>query len=101
MLYPRNAITGECYKGKNIAILLAAGEELDGGRDPRWCTFLQAKQAGWNVKKGERGTRIAYWKVLGENESTPEGKKGQRRPMAKYFVVFHASQIAGIPAWEN
>ena len=106
MLYPRNAITGKEYEGKNIAILLAAGEELDGGKDPRWCTFLQAKQAGWSVKKGEHGTKIAYWKILGGggeegDVEIPKSQQGKRRPMAKYFYVFHASQIAGIPAWNE
>ena len=101
---PVNAVTGEEYKGKNVAILLQAGAELDGGKDPRWCGFVQAKQKGWHVKKGEKGTRIAFWKVLGggdDTEITLQDATDGKRPMCKHSYVWHASQIAGIPAWEG
>ena len=105
MKTPINAVTGKPYKGKNIAILLQAGAEIDGGKDPRWCEFAQAKSKGWHVKKGEKGTRIAYWKVLTGPENTVEeyiedAAKG-KRPMCKHSYVWHASQIVGIPAWEG
>src|SRR4051794_2357303 len=30
--------------------------------DPRWLTFLHAKEQGWHVKKGERSTTIFFTK---------------------------------------
>lgn len=97
---PRNAVTGAVYQGKNIAILLAAGAAMDGGTDPRWCTFLQAKEAGWKVKKGSKAPAAItkFVKVRDVDE-----KDGERKfkSVPKSYAVFHASQIEGIPPWDG
>ena len=42
--------------------------------DPRWCSFLQAKEKGWTVKKGSKATTIFFAKNL-----TVKDAKGGRR----------------------
>ncbi len=56
---PRNADTHRPYSGINILILW--GETIAKGFPSQgWLTFNQARQAGGNVRKGEKGTTIFY-----------------------------------------
>jgi hypothetical protein len=50
---------GEPYRGINIILLwLSAAEH--GFSSPHWMTFRQAQELGGHVRKGEKGTWIAY-----------------------------------------
>ncbi len=55
---PRNAATGQRYRGINVLTLGMSGVAFNSG-DPRWATYKQAEDRGWQVRKGERGT-IGY-----------------------------------------
>jgi antirestriction protein ArdC len=80
-----------------------------GYEDPRWMTYKQAAQQGWQVRKGERGTHIEYWEVKGEAsrapsdpEQTEPGKaKADRSLIHRVFTVFNAKQIDGIPEYQR
>ena len=48
-----NAVTKQAYQGKNFETLA-----LRGYTDNRWCTYVQARANGWNVRKGEKGTHV-------------------------------------------
>ena len=37
-----------------------------GRGDPRWMTYKQAETAGYQVRRGEKGTRVQYWKFTEE-----------------------------------
>src|SRR3546814_14331504 len=50
---PRNALTSRSYSGVNVLILWGAVIE-NGYPSQSWLTFRQARQAGGNVRKGER-----------------------------------------------
>jgi len=65
---PINATTGKPYKGINLIHLLLKQLKLK-TRDPRWITFLQAKEKGWKIRKGEKATPIVFYK-LQEKEIT-------------------------------
>ena len=54
---PMNPTTGKRYRGGNMIHLM-----LQDHRDPRWMTYRQAQEAGAQVKEGEKGTPIIYWK---------------------------------------
>ena len=106
--FPQNAISRRYYSGANVIALSMMGLKLDGGADPRWLTYKQAVAKGWNVKKGEHGTRVSFWKNLAvtlkdEDESPILDKDGNPMMknilMEKLFTVFHASQIEGIPPY--
>ena len=104
-LSPRNAITGRRYRGANVLILGMSGFGF-GGADPRWLTYRQAEGKGWQVRRGERGTTVFFFRKLtlrdGEaaGDLDSEGEGGTRTvPLLKAFTVFHASQVDGIPAF--
>lgn len=104
-----NATTGKDYRGLNTLWLsFVAGER--GYTDPRWCTFKQAADKGWHVKKGEKSTQIEFWslydKKMKKNISYAEADKIIKEDperekditfVSKKACVFNAAQIDGIP----
>jgi antirestriction protein ArdC len=65
---------------------------------PRFCTYKQAADKGWQVKKGERATPVFFFKPLTiEDEKAKDGTR--IIPIMKHYNVFHASQIEGVPAY--
>lgn len=58
---PVNPTTGKRYRGIN-RLALAAAMRREGFEDPRWCTFNQARDAGWHVGRGAHATgAIEFW----------------------------------------
>lgn len=99
--WPRNATTEHKYRGINILLLMS--HPLSFESDPRWCSYNQAKEKGWQVRKGEKGTRIYFYKTLEvDGEAKNGAADGQDEPATKTipllrsYTVFHASQIDGI-----
>lgn len=97
---PVNAATGKPYRGVNsIRLALACP-----GSDPRWCTFRQAQEKGWQVRRGEHGVVVEKWMVLEDSDKGADAP-GERtasalnkpRLAARFYTVFNASQIEGIP----
>lgn len=91
----RNAITGREYSGINT-ILLA----MTSYTSPLWLTFKQAKEIGGNVRKGEHGTRIVFFKpfkVKDVNASGDGDSVEKTIPLLRTFTVFNASQIDNLP----
>ena len=96
---PRNATTGQRYRGINVLTLGMSALAFSSG-DPRWATYKQAEDRGWQVRKGERGTQGYFFKRLElRDHSKPEdGEDAVKRiPLLRAFTLFHASQIDGIP----
>ncbi|MCM1244597.1 MAG: zincin-like metallopeptidase domain-containing protein [Roseburia sp.] len=108
---PRNAAKGTEYRGVNRFWLFYTAEQ-NGYSDPRWCTFKQAKENGWHVKKGEKGTHIEFWSLYDwENKKTISDKEAgtlrqelsqeeyeeRIKPVANNYTVFNAEQLEGIP----
>lgn len=97
----RNGASGHVYKGINTVLTAMAGFA-----SARWYTFAQAKALGGHVRKGEHGTKIAFWKFVeakgadheGEDGSEVEGGEsnaaGRRTiPILRCYVVFNAEQF--------
>jgi len=96
---PRNAITGARYRGINVITLGMSLLAFSSG-DPRWATYKQAADRGWQVKKGERGTIAYFFKRLEVRDSKAgddDEDATKRIPLLRSFTLFHASQIEGIP----
>lgn len=98
---PTNFSTGTAYSGINIMLLWSSAAE-QGYTDPRWLTYKQAAEQGGQVRKGEHGTTIIYYKML---EKENEAGETEHIPMLKTFTVFNVQQIdnlaveyAGLPA---
>jgi len=107
---PHNASTGNRYKGFNAIWLMAQGRE-----DSRWMTYKQAQEVGAQVKVGEKGTNIQYWKFddtrakKNDQGKIIKDKEGNtvyetyllEKPKSFYSTVFNAEQIEGLPAIEE
>ena len=87
-----NPVTGRTYRGIN-ALALAMSPRAFGG-DPRWMSYRQAAARGWQVRKGEKGAIVFFYKKL-EIRSDDEDRR--TIPLLRAYVVFHASQLDGIP----
>src|SRR5438105_13790848 len=57
---PFNPTSDRQYRGANAINLMAVGVSR-GYDDPRWMTYRQAQEKGWQVREGEKGTAIEYW----------------------------------------
>ncbi|WP_417833990.1 zincin-like metallopeptidase domain-containing protein [Thalassospira xiamenensis] len=102
---PFNPVSGKDYRGINALWL-----EMRGRSDPRWMTYRQAAAQDAQVRKGEKGTMIEYWKwserekVLDDNGKPVLDDKGVaktrdvrlQRPRVFHAVVFNAEQIDGL-----
>lgn len=84
---PRNGITKRPYSGFNFFALLMMGYD-----SPNWFTFKKAAEVGGMVRKGERGTPIAFWTFL-ESKKDPTKKV----PLLRYYTVFNERQIDNLP----
>ncbi|CAI10570.1 plasmid-specific DNA primase (plasmid) [Aromatoleum aromaticum EbN1] len=107
---PVNPTTGKRYKGINAIYLMSQGRT-----DNRWMTYKQATAAGAQVRKGEKGTPVQYWKFSEEQEKRDEhgkpvldgdGKPVKQtvmleRPRVFFASVFNAEQIEGLPPIER
>lgn len=103
---PYNPITGKRYRGINALYLM-----LNQSDDNRWLTYKQAQSMDAQVRKGEKGTTIQYWKfheeqtkhddagkpVLDEHGKPLKVQVNLERPKVFYATVFHASQIDNMP----
>jgi antirestriction protein ArdC len=98
-MMPHNATTGARYRGINTLVLGMSPLAFAFG-DPRWATYKQVSERGWQVRKGSRGTTGFFYKKIEipDREGTSEdGRKFV--PMLRSFTLFHASQIEGVPAY--
>lgn len=95
---PRNAKTGECYRGINVLLLWSQASE-QGYSANQWLTYKQAEALGGQVRKGEKSAMCVFFDTIMKHP-----KEGQNPddlsfyPMAKAFFVFNVAQIDGLPA---
>ena len=101
-----NPVTGTVYRGINRIITLMSGYD-----DPRWMTYQQARAAGYQVRRGEKGTHIAHYKWTLEKDRLDENGRPAldadgnpekeiirlQRPIVSIYSVFNAAQIDGVP----
>src|SRR5216684_3586523 len=93
-LPPANLISKKPYRGINVFLLA-----LQGYGSQFWLTFNQAKQLGGNVRKGEHGTKIVFWKFDARETETPDGEIEERKfAFLRYFTVFNLEQTERLKA---
>ncbi|WP_166144339.1 ArdC family protein [Methylosinus sp. RM1] len=98
-LSPINAVTGRRYHGINV-LLLGLSQFSFESRDPRFCSYKQAKERGWQVRAGEKGTTVYFYKQLRveDRDAPADGEEHTRNiPLLRAYTVFNGSQIDGIP----
>jgi antirestriction protein ArdC len=96
---PHNAVTGARYRGINTLLLGMSPLAFMSG-DPRWATYKQAADRGWQVRKGSQGTPGFFYKPL-EIKACESGLEDERKivHMLRSFTLFNGSQIDGIPPY--
>jgi antirestriction protein ArdC len=98
-LSPINATTGRRYRGINV-LLLGMSQFSFASGDPRFCSYKQAKDKGWQVRAGEKGVTVFFYKQLRveDRDAPPDGEEHMRNiPLLRAYTVFNGSQIDGIP----
>lgn len=110
---PYNCASDRSYRGVNNLNLSWIAEQR-GYKDPRWCTFRQAQENGWKIRKGEHASTVEYWAMYDPQQkkllswadaaqlSRDEPEQARQLQLRCYFShVFNGEQIAGIPALEQ
>ncbi len=95
---PVNHATGDHYRGINV-VLLWLSQVLSDYHSTRWLTYRQAAALGGQVKQGEKGTGLVFYKPIEKKtgEFDSEGnEKIDHFPLTKSFTVFNLEQIEGI-----
>ena len=106
-LPPYNPVTKNRYRGLNSFVLASeAGER--GYADPRWTTYRGAKKIDAQVRKGEKGVGVEYWKFPTkeqEDKVRAAVQAGQEPEPLKIihrtYTVFNAEQIEGMASLES
>lgn len=90
----RNGATGRPYSGINVLLLaIAAGRA--GFTSSEWYTFRQAKALGAHVRKGERGTHVVFYRLLGVEDDA--GEDTRLVPVLRHFTLFNREQCDDLP----
>lgn len=100
---PRN-ITDRRYNGVN-ALMLMLFREKEGFKTPVFMTFKQAKDNGWDIKKGAKGFPVEHWSPIIKDEngkrltqqefdelSPVEQDKCNKKFFSKVYIVFNVEQ---------
>ncbi len=99
---PLNAVSGHRYRGINVLLLGSHPLAWETG-DPRFCSYKQAADKGWQVRKGEKASTVLFFKRLevptDSKASTDDEDATKTVAMLRSYPVFHASQIDGIPPY--
>lgn len=90
---PMNAVSERPYSGVNVLLFWLSADR--GYALPRYVTFNQAKEAGGNVRKGEHGTKVYFFKQL----TVADRASGEDKtiPLLKEYTVFNVAQCEGLP----
>ena len=99
-----NAISLKAYRGINRWLTLIT-QNIMGYNDPRWLTFKQAAEMGGHVRKGEKSTRVVFFKPVHLKE-TPGAATDQDDPgdiaekrnrywLYRTYNIFNVEQTEG------
>lgn len=96
-----NYVTGRCYRGINPLLLSmrVMDKELP---ETGWLTYRQASAAGGQVRKGEKGSLVTFFKMVKDKNEEVDGNGNIKMyPMLRHFIVFNEEQIDGLPEKET
>jgi antirestriction protein ArdC len=93
-LPPANLVSRKPYRGINVFLLALAGYGSQ-----YWLTYRQAQALGGNVRRGEHGTKIVFWKFDKYETETADGEPEERTSaFLRYYTVFNLEQTEGLKA---
>jgi antirestriction protein ArdC len=93
---PTNSLTGNTYNGVNVIALWAA-TELCGFTTGYWATYRQWSLLGGQVRKGEKGSLVVFYKQTDFEVSNAETGEQENKSVlcARSSYVFNAAQVEG------
>ncbi len=91
---PVNAESGKPYRGINVVSLWVAAEAA-GFSSPIWATYKVWSQLGAQVKKGERGSPVVFYKEYDTEPDPDDAEDDGKRRVARGYWVFNCSQVDG------
>lgn len=92
---PRNPATKNLYGGIN-ALALWITRRKAGFASSYWASYLQWKSLGAQVRHGEKGATVIFYKRKEENENSEEDDThNQARAVIRYSHVFNGDQVDG------
>ena len=86
---PRNLISKKTYRGINVFLLSVMSYE-----SPYWLTYRQAIELGGNIRKGEKGCPVVFWKQLEIDDK--ETGETEKIPVLRFYHVFNIEQCEGL-----
>ena len=96
---PVNAATKKHYRGINVFVLWDKAQQK-GFSSSSWMTFNQAKGLKGNVRKGEKGTDVVFYKRLAKtkklNLSDEVMVEEQAFWVLRTYTVFNLDQVEGL-----
>jgi len=105
-----NLLTKNDYQGCNQMwlMMVSAAEDFT---DTRWGTYRQIKEAGGQVRRGEKGYQVMAIFEVGQKEREQAEQEARdrgedpprlsRRMMPRVYTVFNAVQADGLPSLET
>lgn len=98
---PINAASRRSYRGIN-SILLNLTAQVRGYSRNAWITYRQAQDLGAQVRGGEKGTPVVFYRLRELAQSkTVERLEDEPQPrvvpLLRFFVVFNLAQIDRLP----
>ncbi|EKS26818.1 MULTISPECIES: ArdC family protein [Nitrobacteraceae] len=97
---PVNVASRKAYRGVNILSLWAAAQASSYAAGI-WGTYRQWQEFGAQVRKGERGHLVVFWKTTDRSSDTDrqDGDDNHHEParrlFARGYIVFNAAQVDG------
>ncbi|HVB56866.1 MAG TPA: zincin-like metallopeptidase domain-containing protein, partial [Candidatus Acidoferrales bacterium] len=91
---PMNLKSQKEYRGINVFLLASQGYA-----SPYWLTYKQAASIGGNVKKGEHGTKVCFWKIGEYSKDNPDTGEAQNHKsvLLRHYTVFNVLQCENLP----
>lgn len=89
---PLNPVTNKRYQGINI-LSLWTHQQSRSFSSNQWATFKQWRNMDATVRKGEKASRIIFYKTLIKEEDNKPGNDTVKIPMLKVYNVFNADQV--------
>lgn len=86
-----HSIDGRVYRGINVPVLLSTEHASN-----VWGTYKAWQKHGAQVRKGEKGELVVFWKRTTYKATNSEGEEEERQGLlAKGYHVFAAEQVEG------
>jgi antirestriction protein ArdC len=95
--FPTNGMSRRPYRGINC-VLLTLEAQLRGFSRNTWLTFRQASELGSQVRGGEHGATVIFYKAHELPAADAEDQAARRVvPLLRSFTVFNVAQIDQLP----